>query len=313
MEELEGMTTIDNNLQNNEEVNEVQPVICSKCGVQIGEDQDFCPKCGTPKTGEQKRICSKCGVELQEGQDFCPKCGTKYDPDASASGKVESKKKKGNKLAIIIPVIVVALIAIGGAVWFFFFRGIPVSEVAFSKEALTITEGKTASIVSTITPDNATDKTLTWTSSNESVAKVDGSGTVTAVAEGVCTITATASNGISCECKVTVEKLGPDFKSLYSKFCKATWSSIGADGSYLSVDTNPFDIDDYGLAYPEAYEAIQKINVALGLPSSLAYDMGHTTANQGKQSETFNNVGVTVMWTYHPDKGLEVVYKATNK
>ncbi len=313
MDENSNMTTIDNNLQDNYCEKKDQPIICSKCGAIIGEGQDFCPKCGTPKVEDHKRICSKCGIELQEGQDFCPKCGTRYDPDVSASEKADSKKKKGNKLAIIIPIIVVVLAAVGGSVWFFFFRGISVSEVAFSKDTLTITEGKTASIVSTVTPDNATDKTLTWTSSNESVAKVDETGIVTAVAEGVCTITATASNGISCECKVTVEKLGPDFNSLFKKYCKERWASVGDDGSFLSVDTNPFDIDDSGLAYPEAYYAIEKINDALGLPSSLSYDMEHTTASQGKQSETFNDIGVTVMWTYHPDRGLEVIYKATNK
>ena len=145
------------------------------------------------------------------------------------------------------------------------------------------------------------------------VAKVDNNGKVSAVSEGTCTITATSSNGKSDECRITVEKAGPDLKALYYKYCTSTWASYGSDGSYLSIDTNPYDQDDNGLAYPAAYYAIQDINDALGLPSSLLNDMSETTASQGKQSETFASVGITVSWTYHPDKGLEVTYKLINK
>lgn len=293
----------------NEELNTKPAYICAKCGTTLEDGQDFCPKCGTPREGEKKRICIKCGAELKEEQEFCPKCGTKYVSD----NKLDKKAKKGSKAKILIPVIAVVLLAAIGVVLFFIFKDTPVTDVSFTKNEMTIVVGKTATVVFTVTPDNATDKTLTWSSSNESVAKVDGTGVITAVSAGVCTITATSNNGKTAECKVTVEKAGPDFKALYSKYCKATWANNGSDGSFLSIDTNPLDWDDSGLAYPEAYEAIENINKALGLPSSLIYDMGHTTANQGKQSETFNDAGVTVTWSYHPDKGLEVVYKAINK
>ena len=100
-----------------------------------------------------------------------------------------------------------------------------------------------------------------------------------------------------------------DFKKLYEKYCISTWAKVGADGSYLSIDTNPADQDDNGLAYPAAYEAIKNINAELQLPESLFEAMGKTTSSQGKQSETFAKLGITVSWTYHPDKGLEVTYK----
>ena len=100
-----------------------------------------------------------------------------------------------------------------------------------------------------------------------------------------------------------------NFNKLYEEYCSSVWATVGSDGSYLSVDTNPFDRDDDGLAYPAAYEAIKKINKALGLPESLIEEMGTTTALQGRQSETFDKQGVTVSWKYHPDNGLEVTYK----
>lgn len=58
--------------------------------------------------------------------------------------------------------------------------------------------------------------------------------------------------------------------------------------------------------------AIEKINAKMGLPASLYNDMNQTSWSMGKQSETFDSVGITVSWTYHPDKGLEVTYKLIN-
>ena len=102
---------------------------------------------------------------------------------------------------------------------------------------------------------------------------------------------------------------GPDFQKLYDEYCSSTWASVGSDGSYLSLDTNPYDREDDGLAYPAAYTAMGDVNKALGLPDSLIADFGKTTGADGKQSEDFTEQGVSVSWKYHPDKGLEVTYK----
>jgi len=109
-----------------------------------------------------------------------------------------------------------------------------------------------------------------------------------------------------------VGEKGPNFKNLYNEYCSSTWADVGSDGSYLSIDTNPYDYDDDGLAYPEAYTAITEVNKALGLPDSLISEMGRTTGADGKQSETFSEQGVSVSWKYHPDNGLEVTYKKIN-
>lgn len=102
-----------------------------------------------------------------------------------------------------------------------------------------------------------------------------------------------------------------DFNKIYDEYCSSTWAKVGSDDSYLSIDTNPYDNDDDGLAYPAAYTAIKNVNSALGLPDSLINEMGETTGSDGKQTETFEEQGITVSWKYHPDKGLEVTYKKT--
>lgn len=64
--------------------------------------------------------------------------------------------------------------------------------------------GATRQITATIEPDDADDKTVTWSSSNEAVATVDGNGLITFVGEGTATITATTSNGLTATVSVTV-------------------------------------------------------------------------------------------------------------
>ena len=84
-------------------------------------------------------------------------------------------------------------------------RPISVESVTLDKETLELTEGESVTLKATVTPDNATNKTVTWTSSNASVASVDASGKVTAVAAGSATITAKAGDK-TATCAVTVKK-----------------------------------------------------------------------------------------------------------
>lgn len=84
---------------------------------------------------------------------------------------------------------------------------VEVSGISISKTELNLTEGDKASLTATITPQDATDKTVTWTSSNESIATVSASGEVTAVKAGSATITASSSNGKTAVCKVNVNPL----------------------------------------------------------------------------------------------------------
>jgi hypothetical protein len=134
------------------------------------------------------------------------------------------------------------------------------------------------------------------------------------LAEGVCTITATSENGISDSCTVTVNRAGPDFMSIYEEYCSSGWATLGSDGSYLKIDTNPNDTDDDDFTYSDyaimkgALAAIEQVNEALGLSESVYERMKNTTALQGVQ--TANGDGVVVTWTYHPDNGLEIMYEA---
>ena len=79
---------------------------------------------------------------------------------------------------------------------------VDVTEVSLNKTELELETGQSEQLTATVKPDNATDKTVTWSSSDTSVAIVEG-GKVAAIAPGEAVITATAGNQ-KAECKVTV-------------------------------------------------------------------------------------------------------------
>ena len=88
-------------------------------------------------------------------------------------------------------------------------KDIAVTTVSLDKISLTLEVGESYTLVVTVSPNNATDKSITWSSTNSSVATVSG-GKVTAKSEGATTITATAHNGKSVSCIVTVNEPAPE-------------------------------------------------------------------------------------------------------
>ena len=81
-----------------------------------------------------------------------------------------------------------------------------VKSVELNKTKLTMIKGKSETLKATINPDNATDKNVTWKSSNEKIAKVDKNGNVTAISPGTTTITVTTKDGNKkATCNVTVQ------------------------------------------------------------------------------------------------------------
>ena len=79
---------------------------------------------------------------------------------------------------------------------------VSVSGVTLDKSSISIEVDETLQLTATVSPDNATDKTVTWSSSEDAVATVEN-GKVTAIKEGEATITAKVGDK-TAECKVTV-------------------------------------------------------------------------------------------------------------
>ena len=126
-----------------------------------------------------------------------------------------------------------------------------VSGITIEPSSLTLYAGTTADLTVTVSPDNASDKTLVWTSSKNGVATVTD-GTVSAVSQGETTITATAvdGSGVKAQCSVTVipfpagaVDLGIVMKREDGTYYNLYWAKSNISGNSLA--TNPEDYGDY--------------------------------------------------------------------
>lgn len=127
---------------------------------------------------------------------------------------------------------------------------IAVTQITLSKTQLTLTEGDEETVTATVLPDGA-DKTVEWTSSDESVAKVEN-GKITAVSAGTADITAKAGEK-SAVCKVEVKEAKLDYTGNWNphKFViEGVTYIVGTDDEKMKED---LELDD-GLLISESYK-----------------------------------------------------------
>gem|GEM_PF-1508310 len=87
-------------------------------------------------------------------------------------------------------------------------NGIPVSGVSLNQTSLNLGVGAVYALIATITPDNASNQNVSWSSSDTSIAAVDANGLVTAVAAGSAVITVTTEDGQkTATCAVSIGNL----------------------------------------------------------------------------------------------------------
>ncbi len=129
--------------------------------------------------------------------------------------------------------------------------------------SLEVTANKTKKITATVSPEDATNKKLSWKSSNESVATVDASGNVKGKKDGSCTITCTATDGSGISKKFTVTVIQP---------VTAVKTIMKSNGNYEMSITQTLSL--YRLFTVEPYNATN---------SKLLWDVSRT------DEVTFNN------------------------
>ena len=153
---------------------------------------------------------------------------------------------------------------------------VDVTGVDLNKTTATIPYGGTEplTLTATVSPDGATDKTVTWASSDTTVATVDKDGVVTAVKAGTAAITATATNGTAdnttddktATCTVTVSKIDPSVKTAPAAIEGLTYNGepqdlitagTSDDGTvqYAVVETDD-DAPDYTLVKRDSYDKL---------------------------------------------------------
>ncbi len=120
----------------------------------------------------------------------------------------------------------------------------PVS-ISLNRTKAVLKEGETLQLIATVTPEDATDKSLTWISDNREVATVDNHGFVTAQRKGTANIIVMTANDLAAVCAITVES-------------EATGETLEWQGSYhvsaSHVENNPTQ------TYPDEFDLVIRKN-----------------------------------------------------
>lgn len=124
---------------------------------------------------------------------------------------------------------------------------VEVSSIKINEVTDIIEEGKTKFLSATISPENATDKNITWKSSDESIATVSSIGTVTAIKPGTVDIIASTSNGKSDTIQITIKektevKNNSNNTSLYNSNNNTVRPSINNNKNLYSSNNKQDDL-----------------------------------------------------------------------
>lgn len=120
---------------------------------------------------------------------------------------------------------------------------IDVESVSLDKTTLTLKPGTSDTLTATVAPEDATDKSLRWTSSNTNVATVDATGKVTAVGNGTAVITvSTVDGGFTAQCTVTVSEDKPEIVAVENVTLDKTSASLEVgETEQLTATVKPAD------------------------------------------------------------------------
>ncbi len=154
---------------------------------------------------------------------------------------------------------------------------IAVTGISLNKTKLTLTEEDTFTLIATITPDDATDKTVTWATSNSEVATVSDNGLVTALHAGTATIIATSSNGLRATCDVTVNPLVIDVISIMLDPTDITL--LEGESATLTATIIPENATDKSVTWATNNPSVAKVEdgIVTGLTPGIATIMARSS------------------------------------
>lgn len=181
-------------------------------------------------------------------------------------------------------------------------QSVPVSAITLNSTSQTLNIGDSFQLDATVSPSDATDASLTWSSSNNAVATVDANGLVTAVAEGTTTIKASANDGsgVSATCMITVEKVVVLVGEIV---LDQTVAELEVGNTLqLTASVLPADADDATVTWSTSDETLATVN-ASGLVEALAVGEVVITATANDES----GVSASCTITIKPDSGIEGV------
>ena len=203
---------------------------------------------------------------------------------------------------------------------------IHVTSVSLDKTSLELTEGGTGTLIATVEPNNATNKNVTWESSNTSVATVDANGEVTAVSAGTATITVTTVDGRkTATCTVTVKPAEYTVTVLANGNGSASASPATAEaGTTVTLTAKPdsgwrfsrwevvegdVTISGNSFTMPADNVTVRAVfSPIVNIPDTYDIDLIVGEGGEARLSLTNASEGSTITVTATPDAGYELDY-----
>ena len=173
---------------------------------------------------------------------------------------------------------------------------IEVSGLTLSHHSAELKANETLQLTATVEPEDATDKTVTWASSNEAVATVDAEGNVTAITVGEATITATAGE-VQAECLIMVVATPVETAYITNGNLDMT---VGSSVE-LSVTILPLDATDRSVVWSSSDTIVARVD-ANGLVEALSAGEAHISALFSNDSTS--TITVTVLNPHAESIGL---------
>ena len=183
------------------------------------------------------------------------------------------------------------------------------TSIHLSENSLTLQVDDSRTLTATVLPENCTDKSVVWESSNEQVATVDANGKVIAKAEGQCQIIAySADRSVKAECAVTVTKIpltvrvedvsrkygdeNPQFKISYEGFKNGDTETRLTTSAVAQTDANlKSAVGDYEITLSSAESNKYSFSYVVGKLSvtkaPLVISAGNYTKKQGDAMPEF--------------------------
>ena len=138
-------------------------------------------------------------------------------------------------------------------------KDIVVTSVSLNITSLTLEIGESETLTATVLPSNATDKSITWTSSDQAVATV-ASGRVTTIGSGTATITATTGNGKTASCAITVNEPAPEVIEVTSVSLNITSLTLEiGESETLTATVLPSNATDKSVTWTSSDQAVATV------------------------------------------------------
>ena len=167
-----------------------------------------------------------------------------------------------------------------------------VTGISLNNSNLSLYTGKTATLTATVTPENATNKAVTWKSSDDTIATVDNNGKVTAVKEGTATITVTTEDGNkTATCAVTVAAATVPVTGVTLN--KTSTSLYVGDTETLTATVEPSDATNRAVTWTSSDSTVATVDQN-GLVTALARGTAVITATAADGSGASASCTVTV-------------------